>query len=282
MTPEADDWIYHAGCASTLGVSYRTLGAGRPVVLLHGFGTSSASWGPVRSHLPAGYKYYFLDLPGHGRSTRDVPEQEATQHCADVVSAFIKHLGIDEYILVGHSFGGLLALLLLLNKGFVGWPSALVLLDAPVFLQNMPKVIQFFRNRFWSSLALSIFPVAWIVRLGQREVFANPSLIPSELIDEYSSALLVSGTALALHRIAADLARWAASHQPLPLNTLHIPTAIIWGQRDGFAPVQQGVQLKEAIQNAQLTVIETAGHAPQEETPREMATILRDFLGKGT
>jgi len=101
-------------------IHYDVIGAGQPVVLLHGFITNGESWkrAPVRQVLAdAGFRVVTLDLRGNGRSDRP-HTAEAYQHDAELkdVMALMKHLGLTNYDVVGYSRGAILTAKLLTMK----------------------------------------------------------------------------------------------------------------------------------------------------------------------
>jgi pimeloyl-ACP methyl ester carboxylesterase len=117
----------------TLGgveLHFQRLGAGPEVVLLHGLTANLAFWHPaVVTGLSAGYSLTLLDLRGHGRSAAS-PAGYTTRHAALDVEGLLDHLGVERAAVVGHSWGGAIALhLAALRPHRVG---ALVLADARV------------------------------------------------------------------------------------------------------------------------------------------------------
>lgn len=98
-------------------LAYRSLGDGRPLVLLHGFMTTASLWldqGPAAAIASQGYRVILPDLRGHGDSAR--PHDPAS-YPPDVLTddglALIDHLGLDDYDLGGYSLGGRIVLRML-------------------------------------------------------------------------------------------------------------------------------------------------------------------------
>src|SRR5829696_6273390 len=86
----------------------------RPVVLVHGLSDSCRTWNRIAPELAAGRRVYALDLPGHGRSARhDAPYDVAWY--GGVVSDWIRHLGLLDFDLIGHSLGGGVAMRVVLE-----------------------------------------------------------------------------------------------------------------------------------------------------------------------
>jgi pimeloyl-ACP methyl ester carboxylesterase len=84
---------------------YRTIGSGRPLILLHGGLFSSEMFGPTLPALAANHKVIAVDLQGHGR-TADIDRPIDIRLMADDIAALIDHLGLDKPDIVGYSLGG--------------------------------------------------------------------------------------------------------------------------------------------------------------------------------
>jgi pimeloyl-ACP methyl ester carboxylesterase len=93
-------------------LAYRVIGdkADPPMVLLHGLGDDRRDWNSVLTALAGTHRVYTLDLRGHGRSSR--PGRYSFELMRDDVIAFLNTIGVERCVLVGHSMGGTVALLL--------------------------------------------------------------------------------------------------------------------------------------------------------------------------
>lgn len=93
-------------------LAYRVVGdpANPPMVLLHGLGDDERAWGAVLSSFAAEHRVYALDLRGHGRSSH--PGRYSFALMRDDVIGFLEAVGLERCVVVGHSMGGVVALLL--------------------------------------------------------------------------------------------------------------------------------------------------------------------------
>jgi pimeloyl-ACP methyl ester carboxylesterase len=107
-------------------VRYLTAGEGPPLVLLHGVGTSSGEWSWVLPDLARNNLVYAIDLPGYDGSYE--PPDYSPAYTASFVSSFLDAVGVERAVIVGNSFGGLVALHLALSHP--ARVSALVLSDS--------------------------------------------------------------------------------------------------------------------------------------------------------
>ena len=93
----------------TVRMRYRVVGAGVPVVLLHGYANSLEGWSGLGDSLARDHEVIALDLRGHGQSTKFTRQSDYGRHIADDVVHLLDHLHIRRAHLVGHSMGALVA-----------------------------------------------------------------------------------------------------------------------------------------------------------------------------
>lgn len=99
----------------------RVLGRGRPVLLLHGLGSSSAQWLPFVLPLLGTARFYIPDFRGAGRSaTAGLNQEDMFQNHVEDVEDIVRHFGLHDFLLAGHSMGATTALHWLHLGGFSG------------------------------------------------------------------------------------------------------------------------------------------------------------------
>lgn len=91
-------------------LSTRVLGDGRPVLFGHGLGGSLGFWGDTFDHLAAGHRLAFVDLGGFGRSVGVGGPYDLDGHLERLAEVRRRHLDGDGLVVVGHSFGALVAI----------------------------------------------------------------------------------------------------------------------------------------------------------------------------
>lgn len=276
MATATATWRYVVGEINGFPLAYRICGDGKPIVFLHGFGTTSASWLRCAELLPGEYRKILLDLPGHGRSGHTLPEQDTIQYCTAAITACLRQPDWEHGVVAAHSFGGYLLLRALIDNQ--ADPSAIILADIPAFPQRPPKVVNFFANHIGSSLAFAVMPLELLTWLAQREVFYDTRKIPSLLIKEYAGALRTPGTLNCLQNLATAIGSELKTTTSLSLHRLSIPTLILWGSHDRLVPLDSGRRLHEALPKSELHILPATGHAPQEESPQETATLIQAFF----
>ena len=89
--------------------NYEIFGEGKPFLILHGWGSNCERWAPVAELISQkGFKVVVVDLPGFGKSSA-LPMPWDTNKYINWIEQFIKEIGLSDFYILGHSFGGALA-----------------------------------------------------------------------------------------------------------------------------------------------------------------------------
>lgn len=258
---------------------YRTAGAGRPLLLLHGVGGSSLTFQWNIADLAKHYRVYALDLPGHGRSAKpdlDYFFEDAVPYLA----TFIEEVCGGPTALVGVSAGGLICaltaaahpdlvthLVMVSSAGLgrdVNW--GLRLLSLPLVRPWMEKSRQ--------------DPAA--VRLSLRRVLHDPALITDELVAAVCAERAQPGNSRAMHACLRrnlglfGLRRWR--RHASAVKKVAAPVMIIWGRQDKFIPVRHAYRAMRWFVGAPVHIIDRCGHWPPFEHPHEFNRLVREFV----
>ncbi len=240
-------------------LSHREAGQGWPLVLLHGGGgTGKAFWYQLQS-LSDRWRVLTPDLPGFGRSEL-VPGVGQIDGLAGVLLEWMAAIGIDRMALGGNSMGGRVAL-----AAAVSAPerlSHLILLDAVgVHLPDVPIVnpLTVPQERFVAALV--------------RDPDHYRKTTPYRTLED-AQELNAGRAAFARYLSAAPI---GPDRSP-DLERATMPTLLIWGRHDQIVPVPYGRALAERMPDAELVVLETAGHLPHIEEAALVNRLIADFL----
>ncbi|MEZ4597545.1 MAG: alpha/beta fold hydrolase [Chloroflexota bacterium] len=261
------------------GVAYAVHdhGRGDPVVLLHGFAGSSATWAPVADHLGAGRRLLSIDLLGHGGSDAPPAARHGLERQAADVGWLVDALADGRADVVGYSFGARVGLRLAIDSP--GRVRRLVL-ESPSagFADPAGRAARVASDERWARLLergdLEAFHDAW----EAQPVFASRATAPTRLLD----AIRAEHLAASARGLAASL-RGAGQGVMEPLHDrlreLSVETLIAAGALD---PVGHGraTEMAELIRGARLAVVEGAGHAPHLEQPERFVRIVNEFLSR--
>jgi pimeloyl-ACP methyl ester carboxylesterase len=263
-----------------LQIAYRETGSGPPIVFVHGFASSSYTWNYLVKYLPQYYRYILLDLKGFGDSDKPSGSKYRAVDQASVLKGFLKKLGLEDVVLIGHSFGGAVVLSYLLEEAESKETriQGLVLVDTPGYQQEIPPLINRATIPFLSGAVLEFAPAGFLAKRSLRDIFFDPSKISTDLIEAYARPLKLPGAKQALMTTAKLLSREESLFPLDRLSAISLPTLIIWGEHDTIVPLHMATNFSTDIPNSVLRVISNCGHAPQEESPKETAQALNEFL----
>ena len=256
------DWRPETG---PLNISRRK-GAGKPIVLLHGFTADSQSWAPFEKSLGPVRPLVRIDLPGHGKSPkRQVSSfQDLSRMVAEAFDDATDD--VQDVHLVGHSLGAALALAL---ADIRGRRVASLTLIAPTGLG--PEIDAATLNGIVrASRTESRAP--WLRRL---------TATADGISDDYARAAMRARNDAGLRACQADmsLALFPDGVQSFDLRAalqrIDLPTQILWGRRDHILPFAQGVT---AIGEFGLHLLSDVGHIPQIECPDRVARIVQQMI----
>ena len=221
-------------------VRYYRAGTGPAVVLVHGGASDRRDWLDTLPALADRFTLYAPDLVGFGESER----RDAGYYLTEFITfleQFIETLGLEKPSLVGHSFGGRLALGVAIERPDL--VDRLVLVDAA----GLGKT---------SRLGLTLVSV--FERL--RKLFNRPSPNPTFLAHE------------------DDDPDWACVED---LPKVGAPTLLIWKNRDPYLPIANARRAAKLIPNVKLEIMPGTGHAPHKSDADAFNGLLAGFLGKG-
>jgi haloalkane dehalogenase len=253
--------------------------AGRPgdpaVLLLHGFPESSHMWRDVLGPLAdAGFHALAPDLAGFG-DTPAAADGTWEGHVARV-GEFVRERGLAPVALVMHDWGGLIGLRWACEAGPEPL-SALVISSSG-----------FFPDGRWHGMAQTLRTPGEGEQLVEHftggmleQALASVSRgIGPEDAREYAKAFATPegrAAALELYR-SGDMAKLARYDGRLA--ELGVPTLLLWGADDPFAPVAGAHRFEREIPGAELVVLEGTGHFVVEDDPAGYAAALTGFLGR--
>lgn len=260
---------------------YLDRGAGPVVVLVHGLGGNLRNFYGLVDKLAATCRVVAVDRPGSGYSTVS-GEHPTLSAQATIIAQFLRRLGVERPLLVGHSLGGALALALAL--GHRDCVRALVLISNLSQVEHAPPAI--FKSLDIRSPALR-WLVAWTLmaplgKLAQqatlKAVFA-PELVPGSFAVESGAALgLRPDSFIAASKdmltVGDDLAIMAP-HYP----SLAIPVDVIFGRQDPILDYRaHGERLVAMLPHASLHLIE-GGHMIPVTVPDQIADRIKQAAG---
>jgi len=265
-------------------VAYDVHGTGPvPMVLLHSLGSAKESWDPLTPGLLAvcNCRIFRVDLKGHGDTSAPDDHRYSLRENAAIIRAFMADQELQGAILMGHSYGGAVALTVALDarNEKPGLLYGLILIGTPGVFQRFPFIVAHHRYQAYGRIV---------------DHFTTPEVrawIAVHAVTYGNSPGLVKRVQL-YKRLWSDPARSRASRETARQfldggglrelasrdHDTGVPTLLIVGRHDHLVGVQHSRELAATIRGAKLSVIRNAGHAPQEDMPESVLPVISDFL----
>jgi pimeloyl-ACP methyl ester carboxylesterase len=267
-------------------------GRGRPVLFIHGLGSSGyMEWRFNLEPAAVRHRVYAPDLPGFGRSEKPRATY-GIPYFTRFVDSYMESRGLRKVAVVAASLGGRVALelalkypdrvgrLVLVNSLGLGRPSV----HMTYGLFTLPRVGETMMRAAGSALRWA--PAPMIRRVAGRYVGASADL-ERTMDDQYLDHLRELYAAQGYHDAYLATLRSLVNPRSLfgaeydltkRLPSIKVPVQLIWGADDPLFPVSHATRAHSAIPDCRLTVIEGAGHTPQAERPDEFNRALLTFL----
>lgn len=270
----------------------RALGHGDDLaVLLHGWPEDGSSWRRVAPLLvEAGYRVVCPDLKGFGLS--DTPHKGYdARTLSDEISQLIRNLHVRKAVLVGHGWGGAVALATAFRHP--GRVRALVVASSPFRQLDL--------RRSW-HIPLGNLPVAPevafklaarpLVAAAVRHAAVADEVFTDEILDGYADAVSRDPAAwLAYYRTLSRraVAAWAMRRardrvgflpDPPEPHHLRVPTSVLWGELDPVTPFHLAARVAHDL-DADLVPLAGVGHFVHEEEPWAVARAIVELAGPG-
>ncbi len=251
-----------------------------PLVLLHQLLATAETLTELSDHLPADRRIVALDL----LSAAPVDGSPLDTHApalAELVTAFVRALQMERPVLVGHSFGGTLALWIAANDA-LPLEGLVLLAPAHPFAGYRSHVVAFYLTRWGRFLALCIPLAPRRAILWAYNQAAGPT--GPITLRHLAPHLRVLRHRNSLRRVLAILSSWEADmtllRQELLTRPIELPALLLWGGHDDIVPPASAAALLLSLPAAELHMLPDCGHLLPEEAPVDCAGLIRQWLAK--
>jgi pimeloyl-ACP methyl ester carboxylesterase len=257
-------------------------GSGPALLLLHGLGCDHTTWDPVISTLARRYTVIAPDLLGHGLSAKPRADYSVGGY-ANGMRDLLTVLGIDKVTVVGHSFGGGVAMqfayqfperterMILVAPGGLG-PEVTLAIRAITFpgfgaamgLVTKPGL------RHLTKAALRSLAASGIPRARDLDEVA-------EIVDSFKDPKARK----AIRHVVSAVVDWRGQVVTMADRaylTQAMPMCVVWGTDDAVIPVRHAGNAAEMAPGATVEVIANAGHFPHKDHPQRFVKVVNDFI----
>ena len=248
-----------------------------PVVLLHGFGTSSFLWRRVAPSLVRlGHTAFALDLFGYGESDRPVDAEFGVAAQAEYLDRALTSLRIGQPVVVGVGLGGAVALRLAATRP--ERVARLVLVNAPAFDLLPGREVRMVQTRTARSalrISRGVLGVAPVLTPVLRDGVSDPKAMPDRLVARYLAPYV--GRDGFRHLLVLARSVRGDDMEELDLRAVTAPTLVVWGERDRWLDAGVADRLVTELPEARLARLPEVGRLVPEEAPDELAALVHEF-----
>ena len=229
-------------------INYIQYGKGEDIVLLHGWGQNIQMMDPLGKNLCDKFKITILDFPGFGSS--EIPDFAYNiNDYAESLKEFLDSLKIKNPVLIGHSFGGRVAICYASKYPVV----KLVLFGSPFMIRE--------KNSLKTKIFKKLKSIKFLDALAEK----MKDYIGSE---DYKAAKGIMRDIL-VQTVNMDLTEYA--------KKIVVPTLLIWGENDTAVPVSEAKELEKIISDSALIILPGTHYCYLENLGR-VVSILENFL----
>lgn len=262
--------------------AYVRTGSGPALLLLHGLACDHSTWEPVIESLSRNFTVIAPDLLGHGDSAKPRADYSVGGY-ANGMRDLLTVLGIDTVTVVGHSFGGGVAMqfayqypertdrIVLVASGGLGpeVTPAIRAITTPGFHQVM-GVLTMPGVRHVGTAAMRLLAKSGITVLRD---FDEAAEIYESFKDPRTRAAICH-----VVRAVVDWKGQIVTMADRAYLTEAMPMCVIWGAEDLIIPVGHASNASELAPTARVEIVPNAGHFPHKDHPQRFVKILRDFI----
>ncbi|MEP9382828.1 alpha/beta fold hydrolase [Nocardioides cheoyonin] len=260
----------------------RKVGTAPVLLLLHGLACDHHDWDPILPKLAEKYTVVAPDFLGHGES--DKPRADYTLGgYANGMRDLLTVLGIDKVTVIGHSFGGGVAMqfayqfperterLVLVDPGGLG-PEVTVLIKA----MGLPLFEQ-----LTGLLTLPGIRHATVAMLNAIRPYGGAATHDLDEVAKIFDSLKDPEKRAAIHHLVSAVIDWrgqVVTMRDRAYLTESMPLAVVWGEDDRVIPASHARTAAVVAPKARVTVVPGAGHFPHKDCPDRFVELLDDFV----
>jgi pimeloyl-ACP methyl ester carboxylesterase len=259
------------------------VGSGPALLLLHGLGCDHRTWDPVIGRLARRYTVIAPDLLGHGRSDKPRADYSLGGY-ANGMRDLLTVLGIDRVTVVGHSFGGGIAMQFAYQ--FPERTERMILVAPGGLGPEVTVAIKLIQAFGWEQV-MRVLTQPGVRHAGRAGLHAlarsglRQTRDLGEIADIYES-WKDPRTRFAIRHLVRNVVDWKGQIVTMTDRaylTETMPIAVVWGSDDQVLPVQHAATAAALASQCQVEVFGNAGHFPHKDHPDRFVKVVSDFMG---
>lgn len=261
---------------------YETLGSGKnQIILIHGFGLNHKTWYDISPILSAHATLYMVDLIGFGDSPAPKSWPYTIEAQAEILLNLINKEKFSDVVLIGHSYGGGVALMLLhkmIEQGNSDLVRKLILIAPAAYPQPLPFFAALPCIPIIGRIFLASVNAEFQIKTTLREVFFNKKAVTQERVKRYVGNITKPSHRNALIKTAKNIMPKKIGEVLKEIEKIQHKTLLIYGENDSVILKRNLERLSRTLSNSTTYKISSCGHVPQEEYPDHTAELISDFL----
>lgn len=242
-----------------INIAYNKVGSGHPMILMHGWGCDSSALRLFERVGSEHHEVYNIDLPGFGKSD-EPPTPWGVKEYTEMLEEFVRILGINNPVILGHSFGGRIAILFASRNKV----SRLLLVDAAGVRPK--RTLSYYYKIYSYKFAKWIYPNL----VGRKRA--------DELIEEMRSRRGSYDYVNCSPQMRKVMVNVVNSDLKSVMPKIKAPTLLIWGEEDTATPMRDAKIMQKLIPNAGLVSFPGAGHFSFVDNPYQSTAVVRRFI----
>lgn len=216
-------------------------GTSKKIIMLHGLGGTTESFAKLVNSIQNNIDIYLIDLLGHGNSNKPKIDYSINVQI-NILNKFIKKIKYTNFYLLGHSYGGFIALKYLLEFGTKELKG--LILEDSVGLKEYFDLMQLEKNFINNNLDYAL------------KFKTNKRFVIKSILQNLKDSGLVN------------------------LSYLNKPTLILWGEEDNIIKLEFAKKFKSEIKESSIKIIKKAKHNPHHSHAEQVTSILLDFMNR--
>lgn len=240
---------------------YTLQGEGKPLVLLHGWGCNTEIWARAEAFLKEHFRCLTVDFAGFGKS-EEPKEVWGVEEYTQSIEAILQAEGIENPILMGHSFGGRVSIVYASRNT----TRKVILVDAAGVKPK--RSLKYYLKVYTFKTLKHLAPIF----LGKKRAAA--------LIEKRRAKAGSSDYSNASPMMRAILSKCVNEDLCHLMPHIKAPTLLFWGENDTATPLANAKRMEKLIPDAGLVTVAAAGHFSFLENPVLFERVLKSFLAK--